>query len=212
MSELLAFVGVSVLVIVTPGPDTVVTMRSALLGGRRAGFSTALGAVSGQACWAIAASAGVAALLAASEPAFVTLKIAGATYLVFLGLQALSSALGLNARDGDASLRGDSDRPLLEPRVAYRQGLVSDLGNPKMAAFFTSLLPQFAPHGEPSFWPMLGLGLLFSLMTLAWLAAYVMVVAKGAEVLRRPRVRSAIEGATGAVLIALGVRVATESR
>ena len=90
--------------------------------------------------------------------------------------------------------------------------MINDLGNPKMAAFFTSLLPQFAPDGGGSFWVMLGLGLLFCALTFAWLCAYVVAVARAGDWLRRPRVRRAIEGVTGTVLVALGVRVATESR
>jgi threonine/homoserine/homoserine lactone efflux protein len=86
--------------------------------------------------------------------------------------------------------------------------LVSDLGNPKMAAFFTSLLPQFTT----SFWSMLALGLLFCALTLAWLVLYATAVAKAGDVLRRPRVRRTLEGFTGVVLIGLGVRVATEQR
>ena len=93
MSELLAFLGVAVLVIVTPGPDTAVTIRSTLLGGRTAGVMTAFGVVTGQACWSLAASAGITALLVASEPAFLAVKLAGAAYLVYLGLHALLSAV-----------------------------------------------------------------------------------------------------------------------
>ncbi len=199
------------LVIVTPGPDTVMATRSALLGGRRAGMLTALGVVSGQACWTLAASAGIAALLVASEPAFLTLKIAGAAYLVFLGVQALAAAMRPGPAPGQPAPSDEVPRRLAS-RTAYRQGLLSDLGNPKMAAFFTSLLPQFAPHGESAFWPMVALGLVFSLLTLVWLAAYVSAVARAGDVLRRPRVRRTIEAVTGAVLIGLGVRVASETR
>lgn len=208
MGELLAFVAVSAVVIVTPGPDTAMTIRGALLGGRRAGIWTAFGVVSGQACWTVAASAGIAALLIASEPAFVALKLVGAAYLVILGLQALRAAL--SGRDGGTIVaRG---REPLAPRAAYRQGLLSDLGNPKMAVFFTSLLPQFAPHHGSAFMTMLALGLLFCALTLAWLVAYATVVARAGDFLRRPRIRRTLEGVTGAALVALGLRVATEQR
>ena len=127
------------------GPDTALTIRSALAGGRRAGIFTALGVISGQAVWALAASAGVAALLVASEPAFEALKLLGAAYLAFLGVQALRAALAVDhckgAGDGHGADRG------LSPALAFRQGLISDLGNPKMTVFFTSLLPQFTGNG-----------------------------------------------------------------
>lgn len=201
MSELAAFLAVAVLVIVTPGPDTAMTIRGTLLGGRRAGVMTAFGVISGQACWTVAASAGITALLVASEPAFVTLKLLGAAYLVYLGVQAVAGAIrGTLAHEPDLSRS-----PQLRARAAYRQGLISDLGNPKMAAFFTSLLPQFGT----SFWGMLALGLTFCALTGLWLAAYATVLAR----LRASRrVQRTIEAVTGTVLVALGVRLATETR
>ena len=160
MSELVAFIGVAALVIATPGPDTAVTIRSTLMGGRRAGVMTACGVVSGQACWTVAASVGITAVLVASEPAFLAVKFAGAAYLVYLGASALRGARAQGPVVADAA-------------VAYRQGLISDLGNPKMAAFFTSLLPQFGTtDAGPSFWLMVGFGLLFCLLTWLWLLLY----------------------------------------
>jgi threonine/homoserine/homoserine lactone efflux protein len=209
VGELLAFLAVAALVIVTPGPDTAITIRSTLLGGRRAGVMTAFGVVTGQACWSLAASAGVTALLVASEPAFLAIKLAGAAYLVYLGGQALwAAARGVPPHE-PLRERGSAQR--LAPRTAYRQGLLSDLGNPKMAAFFTSLLPQFASGpGGASFGTMLALGLVFCALTWLWLALYATAVARMHAVLRRPRIRRAMEAVTGAVLVGLGLRLATE--
>jgi threonine/homoserine/homoserine lactone efflux protein len=209
MDALLAFLGVAVLVIVTPGPDTAVTIRAALLGGRTAGVMTASGVVTGQACWTLAASAGITALLVASEPAFLALKFAGAAYLIYLGLQALAAAvrghpIAVDGEDGGARRR-------LPAATAYRQGLISDLGNPKMAAFFTSLLPQFGTtDAGPSFWLMLALGLLFALLTWLWLVLYATAIHRLGDALRGSRVRRTIEAVTGTVLVALGLRLATE--
>jgi threonine/homoserine/homoserine lactone efflux protein len=202
LAELAAFLAVSVVVIVTPGQDTALTIRNTLLGGRRSGVFTALGVSSGQACWTVAASAGLAALLQASEPAFLALKLAGAAYLIYLGAQALAAAL----RRQPSRQHLASSAPAFRSVVAYRQGLVSNLGNPKMAVFFTSLLPQFGS----SFAALVGLGLLFCALTLAWLAAYAVVVARAGDFLRRSRVRRTVEGVTGAVLVALGLRLAAE--
>jgi threonine/homoserine/homoserine lactone efflux protein len=205
---LLAFLGVAVLVIVTPGPDTAMTIRATLLGGRRAGVLTATGVVTGQACWTLAASAGITALLVASEPAFLALKLAGAAYLVYLGLQSLVSAIRGHGARLDAQVSG---RPRLPGATAYRQGVISDLGNPKMAAFFTSLLPQFGTtDAGPSFWLMLALGLLFCLLTWLWLVLYATAINRLGGALRRSRVRRSIEAVTGTVLVALGLRLATE--
>ena len=89
---------------------------------------------------------------------------------------------------------------------------MSNLGNPKMAVFFTSLLPQFSSDGGASFGALLLLGLVFCSLTLVWLSGYAVVVAKAGDLLRRSRVRRTLEGVTGAVLVALGLRVATEHR
>jgi threonine/homoserine/homoserine lactone efflux protein len=203
VAELLAFFGVSAIVIVTPGPDTALTIRSSLMGGRRAGIFTAFGVSSGQAVWTLASAVGIAALLAASEPAFLAVRIAGAAYLIWLGVQALAAAV----RGRRDKMVARESRPL-EPRRAFRQGLLSNLGNPKMAAFFPSLLPQFA-H---SFTALLGLGFVFCLMTFVWLTAYAIVVARAGDFLSRSWVKRAIEAVTGAVLVALGLRLATERR
>ncbi len=210
MTSFLAFLGVSALVICTPGPDTALTIRNTLLGGRQAGLFTALGISVGQTIWALATSVGLVALLIASEPVFLALKYAGAAYLVWLGLHALWGAI---------FARGESlvdTRPVAGPRLrpasAIRQGLISNLANPKMAMFFSSLLPQFVAAGETTIGTLFVLGVIFSALTFAWLALYAAIVARVGDVLRRGRIRRVIEGAMGAVLVALGVRLATESR
>ena len=199
MTELLAFLGVAVVVIVTPGQDTALTVRNTLARGRRAGLRTATGVVWPQAVWALAASVGVAALLVASEPAFVALKLAGAAYLVILGGQALLAAVRRKPAHVEIGRARGSE---------LRQGLLSNLGNPKMAVFFSSLLPQFGD----SFPVLLALGLLFCALTLTWLSAYALAIARAGDVLRRPRVRRTIDAVTGTALVALGLRLATTDR
>jgi threonine/homoserine/homoserine lactone efflux protein len=207
----ISFLAVAAVVIATPGPDTALTIRSTLLGGRRAGVFTALGVSSGQAVWTIATSAGLAAVLAASEPVFRAVKLVGAAYLVYLGAQALLAAVRMRGEGHGAAPEDAPDSRLAAP-VAFRQGLISNLTNPKMAAFFPALLPQFVPAGDAAFAALLLLGFLFSSLTLAWLTAYAFAVAKAGDFLRRPRIRRVLEAATGAVLVALGIRLATERR
>ena len=195
---LAAFVGISIVVIVTPGQDTALTIRNSLLGGRQAGVLTAAGVAAGQAVWALATSVGIAALIVAFEPAFVALKLAGAAFLVYLGAHALLRAV-----------RGESAEARAGGRQApFRQGVISNLGNPKMAVFFTSLLPQFGD----SFAALLALGLVFCSMTFVWLTAYAFAVAKAGDFLRRPAIRRAFDAVLGAVLVALGIRLATDRR
>jgi threonine/homoserine/homoserine lactone efflux protein len=211
MTLFLAYVGVSLVVIMTPGPDTAITIRNTLFGGRAGGIFTALGIASGLTVWAIATSAGIVALLVASEPLFLAVKYAGAAYLVFLGMQALREAIWpAGDAKGQTLTHGFGRR--LSPRAAFRQGLISDLGNPKIAVFFASLLPQFVPAGTATFSAFLFLGIVFALITLGWLSLYAMLVAKAGDFLRRPRIRRTIEGVTGTLLIGLGVRLATEHR
>jgi threonine/homoserine/homoserine lactone efflux protein len=211
MDSFLAFLGVSLIVIVTPGPDTAITIRNTLFGGRAGGVFTALGIASGQTIWAFATSIGIVALLIASEPLFLAVKYAGAAYLVYLGIQALRAAVWPSApTPGHRPEVRPEHR--LKPLAAFRQGVISDLGNPKMAVFFASLLPQFVPSGEATFQALLFLGLVFALMTFAWLALYAAVIAKAGDFLRRPVIRRSIEGVTGTLLVALGLRIATEQR
>jgi len=207
VENLVAFFIVAAVVIVTPGPDTALTIRNTLLGERRSGTFTAIGVAAGQTTWTVATSAGIAALLVASEPAFRAVKLVGAAYLGFLGLQSLHRAVRHRPAVNTA---GAAPAPQLRPRVALRQGLISNLTNPKMAAFFPALLPQFAPESGATFVVLLLLGLTFSLMTLVWLTGYAFAVAKAGAFLRRPRIRRALEAATGAVLVALGLRLARE--
>jgi threonine/homoserine/homoserine lactone efflux protein len=192
----IGFVLVAAVVICTPGPDTALTIRNTLLGGRGNGLRTAQGVAVGQALWTVAASLGVAALVAASQPVFVAVRVAGAAYLVWLGLQALAAAV--RGRREEHRPRGSA--------AGFRQGLLSNLANPKMAVFFTSLLPQFGS----SFGGMLALGVVFAALTLVWLGAYAVAVAKATRLLRRSPVRRALDALTGVALLALGVRVAAE--
>jgi threonine/homoserine/homoserine lactone efflux protein len=202
--EFVPFIGVAVAVVVTPGVDMALVGRNALLHGRRTGLATALGVNLGIAAWSIAAAVGVAAAVRASATVFSGLKLLGAAYLIYVGVQAWRRA---GSPSGD---RGGIRSPLA-PRDALRQGVISNLLNPKIGLFFTALLPQFAPSDEPLL-SLLALGAVFNVMGLVWLTAYAVVVARGGDLLRRPRVEAVIERLTGTVLIALGLRLAIERR
>ena len=199
-TDLLAFLAVAAVVIATPGPDTALTVRNALVGGGRAGVWTAAGVAIGQAVWAVAAASGVAGLLKASEPAFLAVKIVGVGYLLYLAVQAFRSAW-----------RGAEPKPVGAANVqwkALRQGLISNLGNPKTAAFFVSLLPQFADR----FATMLALGMIMCTLTFGWLALYGTVVARARRLLMRRRARRVLDAVAGSVFVALGTRLALQQR
>jgi len=199
----LAFLGVSLLVICTPGQDTALTIRSTLAGGRSAGVATAFGVSAGQATWTVSTAAGLAVVLMASAPLFLAIRLAGAAYLVYLGLRSLLNIrLPHRPAAGGASLQAG--------KTAFVQGRLSNLSNAKMVVFFISLLPPFAgPH--PSFVLLLALGLNFSLLTLAWLVGYAVALERMGRWLRGTAVRRALDAVLGAVLVALGLRVGAQA-
>jgi threonine/homoserine/homoserine lactone efflux protein len=196
---MLVFLGVAALLIVMPGQDTALTIRNTIAGGRAAGVATALGVGAAQAVWTSATALGVGALLVASQPAFLALRLAGAAYLGWLGLQALWHA----CRRSRLPAHGRAPR---RPSVAFRQGVLSNLGNPKMLVFFTSLLPQFSRSGAG----LLAHGLVFCGMTIAWLSLYAVALARIRRVLERSAVRRTLDAVTGVVLVGFGLRLASE--
>jgi threonine/homoserine/homoserine lactone efflux protein len=186
------FLLVALVVIVAPGQDTALTIRNTLGGGRRDGVLTAAGVAAGQATWALAAACGLAAVIVASEPAFLALRLVGAAYLVWLGVRSLVAAWRRRPRVAPRPMR----------RAPFRQGILSNLGNPKMAVFFTTLLPQFAT----SFPSLLAHGIVFVGLTFAWLAFVSQVGGALA------RVRRVVEAVTGLVLVGFGLHLAGERR
>ena len=205
----LTFLGLSVAVIVTPGPDTALTVRNTLLGGRRAGVFTALGVAAGQITWSVATSLGLVALLLASEPIFQTLKLLGAAYLTFLGIQSIRFAIRGRSQTGlDHKPAGAESLPAA---AALRQGVISNLANPKMAVFFASVLPQFAPSGQGMLSTLVLLGVIFSMLTFSWLTLYAVVIARAGRLIYGTAVGRALESLAGVVLIGLGVKLATET-
>jgi RhtB (resistance to homoserine/threonine) family protein len=203
--ELLPVLVVAAVVVVTPGVDMALVTRNALLHGRQSALATALGINLGIAFWSVAAALGLAAVVAASAAAFTAIKLAGAAYLIYLGVQALRSS-GAHAAERLPAAGGPVRR------VGFRQGVVSNLLNPKIAVFFTSLLPQFVGTDGSTAARLLLLGALFNVMGIVWLSAYALAVTRARALFGRPRVRRAIERASGVVLIGLGVRLAVESR
>jgi threonine/homoserine/homoserine lactone efflux protein len=194
-AHLLGFVGVAGALVITPGVDMALVTKNALGHGRRAALATAAGVNLGIAVWTVAAALGLAAVVAASATAFAAIKLAGVAYLLYLGVRTIRSAGTLEA--GRAQRGG-----------ALRQGLVSNLLNPKIAVFFTSLLPQFGS----SLVQLLLLGAIFNALGIVWLTSLALVAARGRRVLARPRVRAALDYLSGVVLVGLGVRLAFARR
>ena len=199
----LVFLGIVALLTITPGADMAMVARSVFTGGRRDAFATTLGISAGCLAWASASALGVAAVLAASQTAYDALRLVGAVYLIWLGVQSL-----LAARSGVApvaSTEGPKGRP-------FRQGLLTNLFNPKIAVFYSTFLPQFIGPGDSALAVSMLLACVHIAFGIAWLSLYAWLLARAVEAFKGSRLRRALDALTGTVLIALGLRLATERR
>ena len=202
----LLFVGIAALLTITPGADMAMVSRSVLIGGRREAFATTLGILAGCLVWAIVSAAGVAAVLAASRTAYDALRLVGAAYLVWLGLQSL-----LAARRGDYRDMGEERSPAGRSS-AFRQGLLTNLFNPKIAIFYSTFLPQFIGPGDPALLLSMLLAGVHIAFGLVWLTGYAWLLDRAVTAFKSSRVRRALDALTGTVLVALGLRLAAERR
>jgi len=202
------YLAVVTLLIVTPGPDTALVTRNALLAGKRAASFTTLGIGTGSLIWALASVGGLAVLLEESVTAFTILKIIGAAYLGYLGLRSLLACV---RRDEQAAIIAPLRTSHVEERAAFRQGIVSNLLNPKAGAIFATTLPQFIAPGDPVARLVLML-LAYEAILLAWLHLYGYLISRVGQSRFGIRMRTLLQGATGMVLLALGVRLAFEQK
>lgn len=200
---------VALLGVITPGLDTMLVLRHTVLSGGRAGLSVVVGVALGCLVWATASLAGLTAVLTASRLAYDVVRIAGAVYLVWLGVMALRRTMGRHRR---AAATDDDPVGDARPANGLRAGFVTNLLNPKVGVFYISLLPQFLPVGPgATAWG----GVLVAIhigVTLAWYPLLVALAARARGLLLRDRVRRWCERVTAVLLIGVGVRLATESR
>lgn len=207
-AQLLPFLAVVVVLTLTPGPDMVLVLRNGARGGTRIAWWTGLGCCTGVAVYAAASAVGLAAVLAASATAFTAVKLVGAAYLVYLGVTALWHA---RRQPAAVAPRAEPAPAPLGRTAAFRQGLVSNLLNPKIALVFLTVIPQFVSPGEPAFTTGV-LAAVVLVWAVLWWRVFSLAVGALGPVLSRARVRTAVERVTGTVLIALGLRVALTDR
>jgi threonine/homoserine/homoserine lactone efflux protein len=201
---LLPFLLASVLVTVVPGADMALVTRQVLVGGPRLAYRTIAGNLTGILVHGFALAAGLSALIVASATGYTTVKLAGAAYLIWLGIQAIRTA--------KQPPELDLGKAAAAARHAYLQGLLSTVLNPKPALFFLTFLPQFVDRDRAVLPQTLTLAAIHVVVGLIWLTAYAHLVDRARAVLTAPRVKAWLERSTGAVLVALGVRVAVERR
>ncbi|MGW7314558.1 LysE family translocator [Streptomyces sp. NPDC054865] len=212
LTQLVAATGVLALLTVVPGPDMAIVTRRAVSRGRADGLRTVGGIAAGLLLWGALTVAGLAALLAASAEVYLVVKLAGAAYLCFLGIQSLrrpgAGGEPGNGAGADPGAGAGADAPTAG---AWRTGLIANALNPKIAVFYTGLLPSLAPHGLPPAAGMALLVLVHVVLTVAWLSTYVYVLSRARRFFARPRVRRTMDRVTGIVLIGFGVRVAASA-
>ncbi len=207
-TRLLAFIGVAAVITITPGVDMALVARVALARGRNAAWLTSCGIVSGLLLWGVASAAGVAALLNTSATLYTILRLAGAAYLIFLGVKALLART-------PAPTTPETAEAKLAPQSwvsAYGQGLLNNLLNPKIGIFYTAFLPQFIAPGQPVFLMSVSLAAIHATLGIIWLFCYAAILTKVGGLFRRPGVQRIMERITGIVLVALGLRLVTEQR
>ncbi|MFE5558552.1 LysE family translocator [Streptomyces sp. NPDC056544] len=211
LTALFGATGVLALLTLVPGPDMAIVTKRAVTRGRGDGLRTVAGIAVGLLIWGALTVAGLAALLAASAEVYLVVKLAGAAYLCWLGARALLRPGAEPLEHGERDERGEraQGRSGSGRGGAWRTGLVSNVLNPKIAVFYTGLLPALAPPGLRPALGMALLVLLHVLLTVAWLGTYVYVLSRAGRFFARPRVRRALDRTTGVVLIGFGVRVAT---
>jgi threonine/homoserine/homoserine lactone efflux protein len=208
-SAVLSFAVVAGLLTILPGLDTALVLRAAITQGRAHAFATALGVNAGVLVWGAGAAVGVSALLTASTVAYTVVRIAGATYLVGLGARMLWTALRAPLADAEQSavVSGPGS-----PWHAWRRGLLTNILNPKIGAFYVALLPQFIPSDDSHLAVGLLLALVHDIEGLAWFTVIIFGARAMRRWLARRSARRAIDGTTGAVLLGFGVRLGLSAR
>jgi RhtB (resistance to homoserine/threonine) family protein len=205
--SIVLFAAFAAVLTVTPGPDTALVIRNTLRAGRRSGIVTAAGICSGLLVWSTLAGLGVTGLLAVSRRAYDVLRLAGAAYLIYLGVRSL---FGKGPKDDGEEEPFSSGRG--RGMVSFNTGVLSNLLNPKVGVFYITVLPQFIPP-EGNVLPLtLLLGAIHAVEGVIWLTAIAWAVTRAGRFVRQPRIRRRLEAVTGLVLIGFGLRVAFDRR
>lgn len=207
-----AFVAASVLLMFIPGVDMALVTRQVVMHGRHAAFGTLAGLLVGGLCHAGLATIGLSAVLLASSTAYTAVKLAGAAYLVVLGIQTIWASHRSAHNECGGCMHSERSIHQMRTRRAFLLGFLSDLTNPKVALFFVTFLPQFVTPGSNATAEIAFLGVFFNVIATSWWVGYVLLLERTSRWLRRSSVRRNIEKLSGAVLVSLGIRVAFERR
>lgn len=206
MSTYLSFLALVLVITIAPGPDSALTLRSALVRGRSEGLMTMAGVSAAGTVQGLLAAGGLGAIIVASKPLFLTVKWVGAAYLLYLGAQALWTAW--RGTFADEELDASGERPRARRGRTFGQGFLCNITNPKVLAFNIAVLPQFV-GGDAGVGMLAMYALSLVLLGGVWLTGIVLLADRARVALTAPRVRRRIEGLMGVVMIGFGATVAT---
>lgn len=204
---LLPFLGVVGVLTITPGPDMLLVIRNGLSSGGRAAWLTGLGCCLGISVHATAAVLGLSAILRASATAYSVVKLAGAAYLAYLAVRMLISAI-MSTDDDPATPQEPATTARTTGAAAFRQGLITNLLNPKIALLFLTLLPQFVASDEPRLRTTATLAAIFLGLAVLWWRTFSLAIGPLSRVLRGGRSRRVLDAVAGSALLAVSARVA----
>lgn len=205
LSALLGFAVVAGLMTITPGLDTALVLRSAVTQGRKEAVVTAAGICTGVLIWAVAAAVGISALLTASEEAYTVLKVIGTVYMLWLGLGMWRAAFQAKPHAGEET----QESPVQKVSLAqcFQRGLLTNLLNPKVGAFYVALLPQFMPTDTPHLLAGVLLGLVHNIEGMLWLSLLAFTAHRARAWLSRPKTQRLVDGIAGTAVIGFGLKL-----
>lgn len=206
MENFYLYVFMCIFLIILPGPDTAIVTKNTLTVGRSGGLKTAMGTCCALFIHTSAAILGLSAIIVKSALLFSVFKYVGAVYLIYLGVKALWS---LWKKDELANSEMTIDRQF-NNSSCFKQGFLTDILNPKVAVFFLTFLPQFVDPGSNTFVPFLIMGITYTALTAIWFLLYVYLINQISAFMKKPKAQNIIEGITGTILIAFGIKLALE--
>lgn len=206
MENYYLFVLMCILLIILPGPDTAIVTKNTLMNRRIGGLKTSLGIICALLIHTLAAVLGLSAIIVKSAILFSIIKYAGAVYLIYLGVKILWSLI----KKEEEANKEINTKNHSENKSCFRQGFLTDILNPKVAIFFLSFFPQFVVPGNDPFFPFLMMGITFTLLSAIWLVIYIYLINYISAFMKKPVAKHIIEGITGTIIIAFGIKLAFE--
>ncbi|MFD0770580.1 LysE family translocator [Bacillus sp. CGMCC 1.60114] len=201
------FVAMSIFLIILPGPDTGLVTQNTILQGKQGGMKTVFGILCGLSIHTLAAVLGISAILVKSAFLFSIFKYIGAIYLIYLGCVSLWSIRKKGKQTEDITVKNK-----YQGAPCFRQGFLTNLLNPKVAIFFLTFLPQFIQHDGNMFFQLFIMGMTYTVLTFLWFILYIYLINAIRTWMKKPSTERAIQGISGFVLLAFGIKLALEKR